>query len=36
MINAGFSSVTKDIGDVKHDIAEIKQRLGRIENLLQR
>jgi len=33
MINAGFNDVTRDIGEVKQDMAEAKQRLGRIETL---
>jgi archaellum component FlaC len=34
MINAGFNDVTNDIGEVKQDMTEVKQRLGRIEHLL--
>jgi archaellum component FlaC len=34
MINAGFTDVTNDIGEVKQDMTEVKQRLGRIEHLL--
>ncbi len=34
MINAGFTDVTNDIGEVKQNMAEVKQRLDRIENLL--
>ncbi len=34
MINAGFNDVTNDIGEIKQDMAEVKQRLDRIEHLL--
>jgi hypothetical protein len=34
MINTGFTGVTKAIGEVKQDMAEVKHRLGRIEHLL--
>jgi hypothetical protein len=34
MMNTGFTGVTKVIGEVKLDMAEVKHRLGRIEHLL--
>jgi chromosome segregation ATPase len=34
LINAGFNDVTNDIGEVKQHMAEVKQRLDRIEHLL--
>ena len=35
MIHAGFTAVTKDIGEVKQDMAKVKHRLDRIDKLTQ-